>query len=37
MRSVTDMAYKVIIMSPAKRRLNMYISYTVETLKKIER
>ncbi len=30
------MAYKVIIMPPAKRRLDMYISYTVETLKNRE-
>ncbi len=27
------MAYKVIIMPPAKRRLDMYVFYTVETLK----
>lgn len=26
------MAYKVIIMPPAKRRLDMYVSYTVEKL-----
>lgn len=32
MRSVTDMSYKVIIMPPAKRRLNMYVFYTIETL-----
>ena len=30
---VTDMVYKVIIMPPAKRRLDMYVLYTVETLK----
>ena len=30
---VTDMVYKVIIMPPAKRRLDMYVHYTVETLK----
>ena len=27
------MAYKVIIMPPAKRRLDMYVYYTLETLK----
>ena len=27
------MAYKVIIMPPARRRLEMYVSYTIETLK----
>ena len=27
------MVYKVIIMPPAKRRLDMYVHYTVETLK----
>lgn len=27
------MAYKVIIMPPAKRRLDMYVSYTLEKLK----
>ncbi len=27
------MVYKVIIMPPAKRRLDMYVFYTVETLK----
>lgn len=27
------MAYKVIIMPPAKRRLEMYVSYTMEQLK----
>ena len=27
------MAYKVIIMPPARRRLEMYIYYTIETLK----
>ncbi len=27
------MAYKVIIMPPAKRRLDMYVCYTIETLK----
>ena len=27
------MAYKVIIMPPAKRRLEMYVYYTIETLK----
>ncbi len=27
------MAYKVIIMPPAKRRLEMYVSYTLEKLK----
>ena len=27
------MAYKVIIMPPAKRRLDMYVYYTIETLK----
>ncbi len=27
------MAYKVIIMLPAKRRLDMYVSYTLEKLK----
>ena len=32
MRLVTDMVYKVIIMPPAKRRLDMYVFYTVETL-----
>lgn len=32
MRSVTDMGYKVIIMPPAKRRLDMYVFYTIETL-----
>lgn len=26
------MAYKVVIMPPAKRRLDMYIYYTMETL-----
>lgn len=26
------MAYKVIIMPPAKRRLDMYVYYTIETL-----
>lgn len=30
---VTGMVYKVIIMPPAKRRLDMYVLYTVETLK----
>lgn len=33
MKLVQDMAYKVIIMPPAKRRLDMYVSYTVEKLK----
>ena len=28
-----NMAYKVIIMLPAKRRLDMYVSYTLEKLK----
>lgn len=28
-----NMAYKVIIMPPAKRRLDMYVSYTLEKLK----
>ena len=32
MRLVTDMDYKVIIMPPAKRRLDMYVFYMVETL-----
>ncbi len=32
MRLVTDMDYKVIIMPPTKRRLDMYVFYTVETL-----
>lgn len=32
MRLVTDMVYKVIIMPPAKRRLDMYVFYTVETM-----
>ena len=32
MRSVTDMGYKVIIMPPAKRRLDRYVFYTIETL-----
>lgn len=32
MRLVTGMGYKVIIMPPAKRRLDMYVLYTVETL-----
>ena len=32
MRSVTGMAYKVIIMPPARRRLDMYVFYTIETL-----
>lgn len=32
MRLVTDTVYKVIIMPPAKRRLDMYVLYTVETL-----
>ena len=32
MRLVTDMVYKVIIMPPAKRRLDMYVFYTIETL-----
>lgn len=32
MRSVTDMGYRVIIMPPAKRRLDRYVLYTVETL-----
>lgn len=32
MRLVRDMVYKVIIMPPAKRRLDMYVFYTVETL-----
>lgn len=32
MRSVTSMAYKVIIMPQAKRRLDMYVFYMVETL-----
>ena len=27
------MAYKVIIMPPAKRRLDMYVCYTIDTLK----
>lgn len=27
------MAYKVIIMPPAKHRLDMYVYYTLETLK----
>ena len=27
------MAYKVIFMPPAKRRLDMYVAYTAETLK----
>ena len=27
------MVYKVIIMPPAKRRLDMYVSYTIETLR----
>lgn len=27
------MAYKVIIMPPAKRRLDMYVHYTIDTLK----
>ena len=27
------MAYKVIIMPPAKRRLDMYVNYTIEKLK----
>ena len=27
------MAYKVIIIPPAKRRLDMYVYYTLETLK----
>ena len=34
MRLVTGMGYKVIIMPPAKRRLDMYVFYTVETLGK---
>ena len=29
-----SMAYKVIIMPPAKRRLDMYVYYTLEILKK---
>lgn len=32
MRSVISMGYRVIIMPPAKRRLDMYVFYTVETL-----
>lgn len=32
MRLVTGMGYKVIIMPPAKSRLDMYVFYTVETL-----
>ena len=31
MRLVTGMGYKVIIMPPAKRRLDRYVLYTVET------
>lgn len=34
MRLVTGMGYKVIIMPPAKRRLDRYVLYTVETLGK---
>lgn len=33
MKSVSSMAYKVIVMPPAKRRLDMYVCYTIETLK----
>lgn len=32
MKSVQSMAYKVIIMPTAKRRLDMYVYYTIETL-----
>lgn len=32
MKSVKNMAYKVIIMPPAKRRLDMYVHYTIEKL-----
>lgn len=32
MRSVIDMGYRVIIMPPAKRRLDRYVFYTIETL-----
>lgn len=27
------MAYKVVVMPPAKRRFDMYVYYTLETLK----
>ena len=33
MKLVKSMVYKVIIMPPAKRRLDMYVHYTIETLK----
>lgn len=33
MKSVQNMAYKVILMPPAKRRLEMYVYYTIHTLK----
>ena len=33
MKFVRGMAYKVIIMPPAKRRLDMYVYYTIETLR----
>lgn len=33
MKLVGSMAYKVIITPPAKRRLDMYVYYTLETLK----
>lgn len=33
MKSVQSMAYKVIIMPPAKRRLDMYVCYSIEKLK----
>ena len=32
MKLVKNMAYKVIIMPPAKRRLDMYVGYTIEKL-----
>ena len=32
MKSVQGMAYKVIIMPTAKRRLDIYVYYTIETL-----
>lgn len=32
MKLVQNMVYKVIIMPPAKRRLDMYVYYTIETL-----
>lgn len=33
MKLVQSMTYKVIIMPPAKRRLERYVYYTIETLK----